>query len=108
MKKIASRGVKIDLHMHSEYSKAKDGQKVAGNTLANLSILVRGLINNHVEMCAITDHDNFNYELYCELKKEETKDNCVLKVLPGIEFSVEFMENKVIHIVTIFDDKDED
>lgn len=108
MKKIVSRGIKIDLHIHSEYSKAKDGQKVAGNTLNNLPTLVQGLNNNQVEMCAITDHDNFNYELYSELKKEESKDNCILKVLPGIEFSVEFIENKIIHIVTIFDDKDED
>lgn len=108
MEKIVSRGLKIDLHMHSEYSKNKDGEKVADNTLNNLPILVRGLINHQVEMCAITDHDNFNYELYSELKKEELKENCILKVLPGIEFSVEFMEGKVIHIVTIFDDKDED
>ena len=32
MEKVASRGIKIDLHIHSEYSKAKDGQKVAENT----------------------------------------------------------------------------
>ena len=36
------------------------------------------------------------------------KDNCIKKVLPGIEFSVEFAEGKVIHIVTIFDDRDDD
>lgn len=30
------------------------------------------------------------------------------KVLPGIEFSVEFVEGKVIHIVTIFDDRDDE
>lgn len=106
MEKIVSRGIKIDLHIHSEYSKAKDGQKVAENTMENIPILVNGLVNNQVEMCAITDHDTFNYQLYYELKKEEQKDNCIRKVLPGIEFSVEFVEDKVIHIVTIFDDKD--
>ena len=108
MEKIVSKGLKIDLHMHSKYSKNKDGEKVADNTLHNLPILVQGLINHQVEMCAITDHDNFNYELYSELKKEELKENCILKVLPGIEFSVEFVAGKVNHIVTIFDDKDED
>lgn len=41
---------------------------------------------------------SFNYEIYSELKKEEQKDNCISKVLPGIEFSVEFIDNKVIHI----------
>lgn len=108
MEKIVSKGLKIDLHIHSEYSKNKDGEKVADNTLNNLPILVQGLINHQVEMCAITDHDNFNYELYSELKKEELKENCILKVLPGIEFSVEFVAGKVIHIVTIFDDTDEE
>ena len=42
------------------------------------------------------------------MKKEEIKENCNLKVLPGIEFSVEFVTGKVNHIVTIFDDKDEE
>ena len=108
MGKIVSKGIKIDLHIHSEFSMAKDGQKVAENTIDNLPILVRRLMDNQVEMCAITDHDNFNYRLYSELKNEEKKDNCIQKVLPGIEFSVEFYEGKVIHIVTIFDDRDEE
>ena len=108
MGKIVSKGIKIDLHIHSEFSMAKDGQKVAENTIDNLPILVRRLMDNQVEMCAITDHDNFNYRLYSELKNEEKKDNCIQKVLPGIEFSVEFDEGKVIHIVTIFDDRDEE
>lgn len=108
MEKVASRGIKIDLHIHSAYSKAKDGQKVEENTLNNVPILVQGLRDNQVEMCAITDHDTFDYDIYSELKKEESKDNCIQKVLPGIEFSVEFIEGKVIHIVTIFDDRDDE
>ncbi len=108
MEKVVSRGIKIDLHIHSEYSKAKDGQKVAENTLNNIPILVQGLCDNQVEMCAITDHDTFNYDIYSKLKKEESNDNCIQKVLPGIEFSVEFIEGKVIHIVTIFDDRDDE
>lgn len=51
MKKIATKGIKIDLHIHSEFSKGKDGQKVAENTLSNLPVLVKGLIDNNVEMC---------------------------------------------------------
>lgn len=108
MEKVVSRGIKIDLHIHSEYSKAKDGKKVEENTLDNIPVLVQGLLANQVEMCAITDHDAFNYGMYYELKKEEQKNNCVKKVLPGIEFSVEFVEGKVIHIVTIFDDRDDE
>lgn len=108
MDQIVTKGIRIDLHIHSVFSKAKDGKKVKNNTLENLSILIKGLIDNDVEMCAITDHDAFNYELYKELKKQEMEENCIKKVLPGIEFSVEFVEGKVIHIVTIFDDKDDD
>ena len=67
MKKIATKGIKIDLHIHSEFSKGKDGQKVAENTLSNLPVLVKGLIDNNVEMCAITYHDSFNYEIYSAL-----------------------------------------
>ncbi|MFR7390355.1 MAG: hypothetical protein ACLUTU_16345 [Blautia faecis] len=76
--------------------------------MSNLPVLVKGLIDNNVEMCAITDHDSFNYEIYSELKKKNKKTIVLVKVLPGIEFSVEFIDNKVIHIVTIFDDKDEE
>lgn len=108
MEKIVLKGIKIDLHIHSEFSRKKDGEKVAHNTIENLPILVEKLKKNEVEMCAITDHDTFNYELYSKLKNEEKNANCIKKVLPGIEFSVEFVEKKIIHIVTIFDDKDEE
>ena len=107
MDKVVSKGTKIDLHIHSVYSKNKDKDKVANNTLENLPVLTQKLIDNEIELCAITDHDEFNYEIYKKLKCEETKDNCIKKVLPGIEFSVEFVEGKVIHIVTIFDDRDD-
>lgn len=102
MDKIVYRGTKIDLHIHSEFSKAKDGKKVAENTVDNLPILIEKLCENNVEMCAITDHDNFNYDIYSKLKCEELNDNCIKKVLPGIEFSVEFLKDKIIHIVRIY------
>lgn len=107
MEKIVDKGVKIDLHIHSVFSNKKDGKKVQDNTLDNVPILVNKLIENNVELCSITDHDTFNYEIYKKLKEEEEKENCIKKVLPGIEFSVEFVEGKEIHIVTIFDDKDD-
>lgn len=107
MDKVVSKGTKIDLHIHSVYSKNKDKDKVANNTLENLPVLTQKLIDNEIELCAITDHDEFNYEIYKKLKCEETEENCIKKVLPGIEFSVEFVEGKVIHIVTIFDDRDD-
>lgn len=106
MEKIVKKGIKIDLHIHSVFSKNKDGNKVAYNTKDNLSVLVQKLISNEVEMCAITDHDNFDYSIYNELKKQEQENNCIKKILPGIEFSVEFDDEKTIHIVTLFDDRD--
>jgi predicted MPP superfamily phosphohydrolase len=56
-------------------------------------------------MCSITDHDNFEFDLYKRLKQEENKKN-IKKVLPAVEFSVE-IDNRVIHVITIFDDGEE-
>ena len=111
MDKVIEKGIKVDLHIHSCFSSKKDGEKVKNNTIENLHVLIEKLNENNVNMCSITDHDNFNYEMYRKLKEEEGKNNSIKKVLPGVEFSVEFnLENKskVIHIVTIFDDKDEE
>lgn len=111
MNKIVDSGLKIDLHIHSNESIAKDGVKVKYNTLNNIQLLIDKLNYNEVNICAITDHDNFSYEMYATLKREESNENCsLLKVLPGIEFSVCFKhdeEEKVIHIVTIFSDENE-
>lgn len=106
MEKVVSDAIKIDLHIHSCFSSGKDGDKVSFNTKENLTTLVQGLIDNNVSVVAITDHDMFNYDLYRTLKEQEKLDNCIQKVLPGIEFSVEFVPGTQIHIVTIFDDSD--
>lgn len=106
MGKIVEKPIKIDLHIHSAFSNHKDGKKVAFNTTDNIPILVSKLKQNGIDMCAITDHDKFDFNLYKKLKIYEGKE--LLKVLPGVEFSVNFDGNKTIHIVTIFDDKDEE
>lgn len=107
--KVIDSGYKIDLHIHSVRSKGKDKGKVDFNTLENIPILAQKLNDNGVQMCAITDHDIFDYEMYCELKKYESDENSsIIKVFPGIEFSVEFLgENggKVVHVIAIFDDE---
>ncbi len=107
MDKIVTKGLKIDLHIHSVYSNKKDGDKVKNNTIANLSILIDKLNEHGIEMCSITDHDFFNYDMYSALKKQEGVGT-IKKVLPGVEFSVKFEEGKIIHIVTIFNDQDEE
>ena len=107
MDKIVTKGLKIDLHIHSVYSNKKDGDKVKNNTIANLPILIGKLNEYGIEMCSITDHDFFNYDMYSALKKQEGVGT-IKKVLPGVEFSVKFEEGKIIHIVTIFNDQDEE
>lgn len=107
--KIVEHGLKLDLHIHSYVSFQKDGKKVAKNTLENLPILVNKLNENEVNICAITDHDAFSYELYITLKAEEQSGGSIQKVLPGVEFSVRFMGNdreENVHVIAIFDDSD--
>ena len=71
MDKIVSHGLKIDLHIHSCVSSAKDGKKVKNNTIENIPLLVSKLNDQGVNLCAITDHDAFSYDMYAELKKEK-------------------------------------
>ena len=110
MDNIVKHGLKIDLHIHSCASASKDGSKVQNNTIENIPILIRKLDENGVNICAITDHDTFSVEMYSELKKAELDNSSIKKVLPGVEFSVSFLDNEgkeqVIHVVTIFSDKD--
>ena len=111
MEKIVSKGMKIDLHIHSCASAHKDGRKVKNNTKENIGLLIQRLNENDVNICSITDHDTFSYEMYSELKKAEGKDNSILKVFPGVEFSVRFSTltgEEIIHIVTIFSDSDDE
>lgn len=111
MNKIVETGMKIDLHIHSVASSHKDKKKVRNNTLENIPLLIQKLNENGVNICAITDHDAFSYNMYCALKSAEGDDSSIKKVLPGVEFSVRFLDSeekeRVVHVVTIFSDKDE-
>ena len=90
MEKVVKTGLKFDLHIHSVVSAHKDGIKVKNNTLENIGVLIERLNDNKVNLCSITDHDNFSYEMYRGLKAAESMDNSILRVLPGVEFSVCF------------------
>lgn len=111
MDKVVDKGYKIDLHIHSIYSNGKDGGKVSFNTIDNIDKLAQKLSENGVHICAITDHDAFGYEMYKALKQYEHDDDySIVKVLPGIEFSVEFNGNdggSVVHVIAVFDDSDD-
>ena len=93
---------KVDFHIHSIAS-TKDGDKVKFNTIDNINILVNKLIENGISMAAITDHNAFDIDMYNKFKTFE--GDKLNKVLPGIEFDVEF-EGQRIHIITIFNDTD--
>jgi len=107
---IVDHGLKIDLHIHSCVSASKDGSKVKNNTLQNVPLLINKLNENGVNICAITDHDAFSLKMYNALKEAEEDDSSVQKVLPGVEFSVSFIDSEgkeqVVHVVAIFSDKD--
>ena len=109
--KVVESGYKIDLHIHSVCSRAKDKGKVAFNTIDNIGVLAERLNANGVQMCAITDHDAFDFEMYKALKAyENEKDNSVIKVFPGVEFSVEFVGehgSTVLHVIAVFNDEDD-
>ncbi|MBR0091011.1 MAG: hypothetical protein IJP92_04870 [Lachnospiraceae bacterium] len=109
--KVVESGFKIDLHIHSVCSRAKDKGKVAFNTIDNIGVLADRLNANGVQMCAITDHDAFGFAMYKALKTYENDENCsVIKVFPGIEFTVEFVGGNgptVLHVIAVFNDEDE-
>lgn len=109
MERIVTKPVKLDLHIHSCFSYAKDGDKVKDNTIENLSILYNNLNESQINMIAITDHNVFNYDLYrkiiSDIESDDVDTGHLLKCLPGIEFDVEIQGEK-IHVIAIFDDKD--
>ena len=99
---------KFDLHIHTiASSRTKSGDKavVENSTLENIEILVQKLIENRVNMVALTDHDIFDKDLYIELKKQELENNTIYKVLPGFEIDLD-ISGKIVHVVCIFDDSD--
>lgn len=113
MNKIVKEPVKVDFHIHSFASEWKDKDKVKNCKVENLEVLIKKVNENNVNMISITDHDNFDYNIYSNLKKKENDETCSLKkVLPGVEFCVKFDESEpetidnVLHIIAIFDDDD--
>ena len=105
--KVVENGIKVDFHIHSVASKHKEeAGKVDDSTIENIGVLIRMLNDRQINMCAISDHDNFDINIYRKLKLQENKGT-IQKVLPAVEFSVRY-DSKVIHIITIFDDCDEE
>lgn len=107
LEKIIETGNKVDFHIHSIASKHKESNDcVDSSTLDNIDLLIKKLNERKINMCSISDHDNFDFNIYKRLKQEENKGS-IKKVFPAVEFSVTY-ERKVLHIITIFEDKDEE
>lgn len=110
--KIVKKPVKVDFHIHSCHSITKDSEEIiGGGTIDNLPTLVAKLNEYEVNMSAITDHDCFSYEMYKAFKSNEGRGS-LLKVLPGIEFSLGLNDSnnniKTVHVIAIFDDENEE
>lgn len=106
MEKVIDNGIKVDFHIHSIASKHKESDDCVDlSTIDNIDVLIKKLNDRKVNMFSISDHDNFDFDLYKRLKEEESKGS-IKKVFPAVEFSVTY-EKKVLHVITIFDDEDE-
>ena len=93
------------MHIHTSASK-KDGSIVKNNTVENIEhILIPKLLENEVDMVALTDHNTFSVDHYNKLKTFE-KEGKIKKVLPGVEFDVKKHKHR-FHVVVIFDDNDD-
>lgn len=106
IEKIIETGNKVDFHIHSIASKHKESDDCVDlSTIDNIDLLIDKLNQREINMCSISDHDNFDFNIYNRLKQEENKGS-IKKVFPAVEFSVTY-DKKVLHVITIFDDKDE-
>lgn len=106
---MLSEIINVDLHIHSVFSEYKDGNIVKNSTVENIEKLIQKLNENEIALCAITDHNRFDYNLYNQLNKKIKEIGGTLKnILPGVEFDVKLESEKpTCHIVAIFDDNDE-
>lgn len=113
MNKIVTKPMKIDFHIHSCFSKYKDNYSlVKDGSIENIELLLKKLKANKINMCAITDHDYFSYDLYTKLKSYEKQYGELEKVFPGVEFSVGFKTKdnsfKPVHVICVFDDDNDE
>lgn len=107
-----SKNIVVDLHIHSRLSAYKEPKGyVDESNVENIDVLLDNLLNNKVNLFAITDHNRFDYNLYSKLVEKTTtgdKYKSHLSVLPGVEFDVKFDGGKEhCHIIAIFDNSDE-
>lgn len=100
---MEQKWIMCDLHMHSQYSKAKDKSRVK---VMSAETFVNTLLNYGVELFCITDHNYFSSD-YCNKIEKYIKDNNLnIDFIVGAEFDTYFETNtddKYIHICIYFD-----
>ncbi len=102
--------INIDLHIHSKASVYKDGSIVDNSDINHIDTLITKLKENNISLFAITDHNRFDYELYCKIKETLKNTNSLVQYnLPGVEFDVILEDKKPkCHIIAIFNDKNQE
>ena len=75
--------LKCDMHMHSQYSKSKDGSRVREMSAKDF---VDILLGKDIKVFSITDHNIYSNKYYNEVK-EYIKDKNI-KIINGVEFDV--------------------
>ena len=85
MERVIDSGNKVDFHIHSIASKHKESDDCVDlSTLDNIDTLIEKLNDRKINMCSISDHDNFDFSIYKRLKREESKGS-IKKVFPAVE-----------------------
>lgn len=98
MQKVYSDWMKIDLHIHSDFSRKTKNDDYKGTF--TIEKLYSKLIKENVEIFSITDHNILNLEAYKEYFEKHNSDDDPL-LLTGVELDIEGT-NKTFHSLLIF------
>lgn len=88
--------MRIDLHLHSPYSR-DNGDSITWDSTFET---IKKLYVNKVKMASFTDHNTFNIDLYKESRELGKTGGIVF--FPGIEINVVKQNGKIAHMLIIF------
>ena len=93
---------KVDLHIHSDFSKKTKTNDYQGNF--DINLLKQKLIRNNVKLFSLTDHNIINVEAYNNYYNNYIEDDP--KLLIGCEFDISVPESETVktyHSLIIFE-----
>lgn len=99
MKENKQEWLKIDMHMHSQYSKKYDPHRVKDMSAKDY---VDTLMQNGIKIFSITDHNTFSSKYYREIRNY-IKD-LPIKIINGAELEVYIDDKNSIHMGVYFPD----